>query len=150
MVNLDVDELVVTDDGISLFEHLARSAEGALSTPGDGFAMFAISIPGRPTPLFPLLLHRDQPYLTKWTVVPSRLKETAEVGVHTIFHGMTPYADPAITFRHFPPSQPVGNIRGTTGNAIAVHATRWTKLWSARCGLSAGLGDRRTGSLRST
>ena len=58
MVNLDVDELVVTDDGVSLFEHLARSAEGALIYPGRWNPQCP-QFPslGRPTPLLPILLH---------------------------------------------------------------------------------------------
>jgi len=102
MVNLDIDELVVTDDGVGLFEHLARAAEGALIYPGRWIRNVRNFHPWS-------IRHRnfryystsDEPYPTKWTVVPSRLAETAEVGIHSIRHGMTPYADPAITFRHF-------------------------------------------------
>ena len=103
MVNLDVDELVVTDDGVSLFDHLARSAEGVLIYPGRWMSNVRNFNPQD-------IRHRryryydtgEDPYLTKWTVVPSRLPETAALGVHTIRNVMTPHpVHPAIIFRHF-------------------------------------------------
>jgi len=102
MVNLDVDELVVTDDGISLFEHLARAADGILIYPGRWICNVRNRYPEN-------IRHRcfryydsgEKPYLNKWTAVPSRLKDTAELGVHAIRHAMPPDPHPSIVFRHF-------------------------------------------------
>lgn len=85
MVNLDVDELVVTDDGVSLFEHLARSVEGALIYPGRWIRNVRNFYPWSIRHCnFRYYATTDPPYPTKWTVVPSRLPEKAEVGIHTI------------------------------------------------------------------
>ncbi|MEO6394897.1 MAG: hypothetical protein ABIO40_03205 [Devosia sp.] len=103
MVNLDVDELIVTEDGASLFEHLDKSPSGALIYPGRWIDNVTTSrfLPPR---------HRryrhyvpDGPlYLPKWTIVPSRLPETVATTIHRVFgDDFQPFQDPQILYRHF-------------------------------------------------
>jgi hypothetical protein len=101
MVNLDIDELVVSEDGVSLFDHLAASASGAIVYAGAWIRNRRTgSLWGTRHRYFRHRLAGDDAYLQKWSVIPARIPERAQLANHDI-RDYAPDRVPQIVFRHF-------------------------------------------------
>lgn len=120
VMNSDIDELVLSRDGRSVFAAAERSAFGLVRY----FGRWVIGAQGytREVSAASLLRHRDFDLLmppdyrrsrlvlrrdmnrcfSKWTIVPRRCPENAQWGVHKL-HGWWPthLSDPNFSFRHF-------------------------------------------------
>jgi hypothetical protein len=102
VVQIDVDELVVSDDGSSLFDELARSRMGAVSF--EGLWVEAVSEhPSMPP------RHRDfrhvvpghRPRQPKWAAVPRLIPNLVQWEVHGFRPGFLPAEPKRFRFRHF-------------------------------------------------
>lgn len=102
VINADIDELVVTDDGRSAYEHAEESEFGVALYAGRWIEMVT------DTPLDPERTRRFTDYryhvggtcTTKWTLIPGRLPESAQWRVHSINDIHIPRAQ-GISHRHF-------------------------------------------------
>ncbi|HEY0118693.1 MAG TPA: hypothetical protein VGC04_07935 [Cellulomonas sp.] len=101
-LNADVDELVLTADGSSVFEHAARAPHGVVSYTGRWVH------PDPHTQGAGLPRHADSAWVdeseavcsSKWCVVPARLTERAQLQVHDV-RGAKVYTPPGLGYRHF-------------------------------------------------
>jgi hypothetical protein len=86
VISADVDEFVLTKDGASIFDYLARSSTGYVGYGGHWIesATLATGNPARHADFF-YRLATPVPTYGKWSVVPSRCPPRAQWGVHEIF-----------------------------------------------------------------
>jgi hypothetical protein len=100
-LNADVDELVLSVDGSSVYEHAERSPHGVVSYHGR-WVHAGPQRDGRPP------RHVDSawvdaaepPCSTKWCAVPRRLPERAQLQVHDV-RGVKVATPPVLGYRHF-------------------------------------------------
>lgn len=100
ILQIDIDELVVSASGQSVFDLAARSRSGAVSF--TGVWIENVGVAHRPP-----LRHRDFRYAgetlfkTKWAAVPYRLPDGVQMTVHSFEHGFNPDTADDLCYRHF-------------------------------------------------
>lgn len=102
VINADIDELVVSSDNSTVFEHLDRSPTGAILYDG-----IWVETAGGPKDRLPR--HRDfvyndtrrAPCTKKWTIKPSLIPEEIQVNVHSFGKGFNPKNVSTLRHRHF-------------------------------------------------
>ena len=105
-LNLDIDELVVCPGGESICDLTESSATGFLKFGGKWVEPFAAtSVDAGANPLHRHFRHRKtgrtQGCENKYTVVPSRVPDSAQFGIHDIFgHADSPLVE-GVELRHF-------------------------------------------------
>jgi hypothetical protein len=101
LLQIDIDEIVVSNSGTSLFDELAESPLGAVLLDGDWIE--AVLPAGSP----PARRHRDFRYAgppvrkTKWAAIPHKIPDGAQMKVHDFEHGFNPPVSKDQRYRHF-------------------------------------------------
>lgn len=98
----DIDELVVCEDGMPLFDHLAASPKSAITY--EGVWIESIRIKQDAPKNFWNYMYNDKrraPCTRKWTIDPKRLSETAQIRVHGFGEGFEAEFISTIRHRHF-------------------------------------------------
>lgn len=103
VLQLDVDELVVSEAGKTVFDYLVESPVGAVTISGVWVEPVRSASAGD-------IRHRDYRYkqraptdntLWKWAVIPRLIPDTVRLTVHGFTGGFRPTAPRDIRFRHF-------------------------------------------------
>ncbi|GLK68092.1 hypothetical protein [Hansschlegelia plantiphila] len=100
VINADIDELAVTQDGRSVFEHVGDSALGGILFAGRWIE--ATELPADRTPRhsdYDLFNPDTDACATKWALIPSRIEEKCAWRTHWIQDLQLP-TSPAVQFRH--------------------------------------------------
>ena len=104
VMSIDIDELVLTDNGSSIFDTVRRSDTGYVRFAGRWIenATSAVPDPTRRRHQHYVYYREGPPAASKWAVVPGRCPHGVQWRVHDI-HGMEPdsRASAAVTYRHF-------------------------------------------------
>lgn len=101
VVYVDIDELVVSNDGRSLFDHLDRQETGVLLMPGFFIEDADIDRMPRFTDFSEWIPSLD-PSPAKWAYLPSRLPKNALLAVHAVNEtGLRIRPSKSVAFRHF-------------------------------------------------
>lgn len=105
-LNLDIDELVICPDGDSICRHTETSGTGFLKFGGkwvEPFRSAGDTSSGKP--LHRQFRHRRKGFTqgceNKYTVVPSRVPEAAQFGIHDIFGHTESRLPDGVELRHF-------------------------------------------------
>jgi hypothetical protein len=96
VLHVDIDELVVSEASI----HQLAERHGAVSCNGVWISAARVAIDGSSFEQFPFREPAAPPCATKWCVVPSRVPESAWLGVHNVF-GVEVVHHANATYRHF-------------------------------------------------
>lgn len=102
VVSVDIDELVVTDDERSVFDHLSASKSGALLFEGRWIENVT-DVVGR-LPKFTDYQYFDvnvAPATRKWVLDPMRVPEQYQWNVHSFAKGFIPDHPVGVSHRHF-------------------------------------------------
>jgi hypothetical protein len=100
ILQIDIDELVLSASGASVFDLATRSRSGAVSFTGVWIENVGVDHG-------PPLRHRDFRYAgetlfkTKWAAVPYRLPDGVQMTVHAFEHGFNPDKADDLCYRHF-------------------------------------------------
>jgi hypothetical protein len=102
VINADVDELVISDDNKTVFDHLALSDKGAIRYTG-------IWIDSATNSSSNASRHRDFKYTAippslctkKWTLRPSAISDDIQFQIHDFGSGFVPTFVDALKYRHF-------------------------------------------------
>lgn len=102
VVNADIDELVITDDGRTVFEHAAESEQGVALYSGRWVEKVTETAldPDRTRRFVDYRRHVGHECTTKWTMIPARVPDSAQWRVHSI-QGLNIPKDEGVTHRHF-------------------------------------------------
>jgi hypothetical protein len=105
VVAIDIDELVLTRDGSSIFDVVQCSDTGYIHFPGRWIVNATSTEPDRARRRHKDYFYYDEteaPALHKWAVVPARCPPAAQWRIHDVL-GMEPdrLASEAVTLRHF-------------------------------------------------
>lgn len=101
IVHQDIDELVVTDDGASLFDHLARSESGLITYRGKWIE--SVTSATNTPPRFYDFVHLDarrNDATTKWAAVPKAISSARQWKTHYVAGVPATMAD-QVAHRHF-------------------------------------------------
>lgn len=102
MINCDIDELIVCEDGRSIFDHVSESKSGAIRF--DGVWVENIRESEDNVPSFKDFVYNDvtrNPTTFKYAIDPRRIPETTQLWVHRFSKGFKPDTVEGIHHRHF-------------------------------------------------
>jgi hypothetical protein len=101
-VNLDIDELVVSEDGVSMFDHLAAEKSGAIRFSGRWVETVDGARDGSPRFIdFSYVDSRRDRSLEKWAAVPAAIPYENQWQVHGFGGGFEPPIVYDLNHRHF-------------------------------------------------
>jgi len=100
MINADIDELVVCEEGGTIFDHLDASPVGAVSFSG----LWLEAVAGIPQPRHRhFRYHLKKPVVCprKWAIVPAAVPDDVQANVHDFGSGFEPDFLESVRYRHF-------------------------------------------------